>query len=55
MSIKFILNDNSEEFQRDQGISSQTLADGLIHLHEEEPTISELMAQLIYDDFVKNR
>ncbi len=55
MPIKFILGDNSGEFQRDQGISSQTLADGLIHLHEDEPTVSELMAKLIYEDFVKNR
>ncbi len=55
MSIKIISHDNSEEFGRDGGISSQTLADGLVHLHEEEPTTSELMAQMIYEDFVKNR
>jgi len=55
MSIKFISHDNRGEFGRDGGISSQTLADGLIHLHEEEPTASELMAQMIYEDFVKNR
>jgi hypothetical protein len=55
MSIKLISHDNSEGFGRDGGISSQTLADGLIHLHEEEPTTSELMAQMIYEDFVKNR
>jgi hypothetical protein len=55
MSIKLIFGDTSEEFPRDGGISTQTLADGLIHLHEEELTTSELMAQMIYEDFVKNR
>ena len=55
MSIKPISDDTLEEFGRDGGINSQTLADGLIHLHEEEPTAAELMAQMIYEDFVKNR
>jgi len=55
MSIKVIFGEASEQFRRDGGISSQSLADGLTHLHEEEPTSSELMAQLIYEDFVKNR
>jgi hypothetical protein len=55
MSIKVIFDETLEEFQRDGGISSHALADGLTHLHEEEPTTSELMAQLIYEDFVKNR
>ncbi len=35
--------------------SYEELAEGLLHLHEDELAISELMAQLIYDDFVKNR
>jgi hypothetical protein len=55
MPIKLIFGDNSEELPRDGAISSKTLADGLPHLHEDEPTTSELMAQLIYEDFVKNR
>jgi len=55
MSIKVIFAETSEEFSRDGGISSHALADGLTHLHEEEPTTSELMAELIYEDFVKNR
>jgi len=55
MSIKLIFGDNSEEFPRDGGINSRSLADGLIHLLEDELTTSELMAQLIYEDFVKNR
>lgn len=55
MLIKLISRDNPEEFEGDGGISSRTLADGLIHLHEEEPTTSELVAQMIYEDFVKNR
>ncbi|MFQ6079849.1 MAG: hypothetical protein ACE5NJ_12055, partial [Thermodesulfobacteriota bacterium] len=57
MLIKLISRDNPnpEEFEVDGGISSQTLADGLIHLHEEEPTTSELVAQMIYEDIVKNR
>lgn len=53
--IKLIFHNNSEEFPQDGEISTQTLADGLIHLHEAEPTTSELMAQMIYEDFVKNR
>jgi len=55
MSIKVIFAETSEEFSRDGGISSPVLADGLTHLHEEEPTTSELIAELIYEDFVKNR
>ncbi len=55
MAIKLIFHDNLEKYSRDGGINSQTLADGLIHLHEDEPTTSELMAQMIYEDFVKNR
>jgi hypothetical protein len=55
VSIKLVFGDNPEEFPREGPISSQPLADGLIHLHEEEPTSAELMAQLIYEDFVKNR
>ncbi len=55
MSIKVIFAEASEEFRRDGGISSHALADGLTYLNEEEPTSSELMAQLIYEDFVKNR
>jgi len=55
MSIKLIFRENPEEFPEDGGINSQSLADGLLHLHEDEPTTSELMAQLIYEDFVKNR
>jgi hypothetical protein len=55
MPIKLIFHNNSEEFPQDGEISTQTLADGLIHLHEAEPTTSELMAQMIYEDFVKNR
>jgi len=55
VSIKFIFGNNPEEVPREGPISSQTLAEGLIHLHEKEPTTAELMAQLIYEDFVKNR
>jgi hypothetical protein len=55
MPIKLIFHNKSEEFSRDGEISSQTLADGLLHLHEDEPTTAELMAQMIYEDFVKNR
>jgi hypothetical protein len=55
MSIKLISHDKPEEFGGDGGITSQVLADGLIHLHEEEPAASELMAQMVYEDFVKNR
>ncbi len=55
MSIRVIFSETAEEFRRDGGISSHALADGLTHLHEEEPTSSELMAQIIYEDFVKNR
>ena len=55
MTIKLIFGDNPEESPREGPISSQSLADDLIHLHEEEPTNAELMAQLIYEDFVKNR
>lgn len=53
--IKPIFHNKSEEFSRDGKITSQTLADGLLHLHEDEPTTAELMAQMIYEDFVKNR
>ena len=55
MSIKLIFGDESEEFPKDREITSQSLADGLTHLHEEEPSTTELMAQMIYEDFVKNR
>jgi hypothetical protein len=55
VSIKLIFGNNPEEVPREGPISSQTLAEGLIHLHEDEPTTAELMAQLIYEDFVKNR
>jgi len=66
MPIKLIFHDKSEEFSRDGKISSEALADGLLHLHEaladgllhlheDEPTTAELMAQMIYEDFVKNR
>lgn len=55
MSVKLIFGDNSEELLLDGGINSETLADGLLHLHEEEPSTSELMAQMVYEDFVKNR
>lgn len=55
MSIKLVFGENFEESPKDGGINSQSLADGLLHLHEDEPTTSELMAQLIYEDFVKNR
>ncbi len=55
MPIKLIFHDKSGEFSRDGKISSETLADGLLHLHEDEPTTAELMAQMIYEDFVKNR
>ncbi|UCD71123.1 MAG: hypothetical protein JSW70_08990 [Syntrophobacterales bacterium] len=55
MSIKLIFGDNAGKIPADGAISSQTLADGLIHIHEDEPTIPELMAQMIYEDFVKNR
>ncbi|NIS62518.1 MAG: hypothetical protein GTO13_17990 [Proteobacteria bacterium] len=55
MSIKLISHEDGEEIGGDGGITSQTLADGLIHLHEEEPAASELMAQMIYEDFVRSR
>lgn len=55
MSVKLIFGDNSEELLSDGGINAETLADGLLHLHEEEPSTSELMAQMVYEDFVKNR
>jgi hypothetical protein len=55
VSIKLIFDDESEEFLKDGEITSQSLADGLVHLHEAESTTSELMAQMIYEDFVKNR
>jgi len=55
VSIKVIFCSDSEEFPTYQGINEQSLADGLVHIHEAEPTTSELMAQMIYEDFVKNR
>ena len=55
MSIKLIFCSDSEEFPTYQLIGEQSLADGLVHIHEAEPTTSELMAQMIYEDFVKNR
>ena len=55
MSVKLIFGDSSEEILLDGGINSAALADGLLHLHEDEPSTSELMAQMVYEDFVKNR
>ena len=55
MSIRLIFGNESEEFPKDRETTSQSLADGLVHIHEAEPTTSELMAQMIYEDFVKNR
>ena len=55
MSVKLIFGDNSEGLPLDGGINSEALADGLLNLHEEEPSTSELMAQMVYEDFVKNR
>jgi hypothetical protein len=55
MSVKLIFGDSSEEILLDGGINSAALADGLLHLHEDEPSTSELMAQMVYEDFVKTR
>jgi hypothetical protein len=55
MPIKLIFDNESEEFVGEEGITSEILADGLPHLHEDEPTTSELMAQMVYEDFVKIR
>lgn len=55
MPVKLIFGDCSEEIQLDGGINSEALADSLLHLHEDEPSTSELMAQMVYEDFVKNR
>jgi hypothetical protein len=53
--IKLIFGDELKKFAKNGEITSQSLADGLIHFREAEPTTSELMAQMIYEDFVKNR
>jgi hypothetical protein len=55
VSIKLIFDGEPGEFPKDGEITSRSLADGLVHLHEAEPTTSELMAQMIFEDFVKNR